>query len=59
MKITGYQRSNPIKAEHYKKLLQKNLQALINGNIPINWCEKNKEMFRQENLIQLKLPLIA
>jgi len=54
MRITGYQ-SNPIKSERYKKILQENTLALKNGEIPKNWSQINKELFRQEKLKQLDL----
>ncbi|KKN01758.1 hypothetical protein LCGC14_1124550 [marine sediment metagenome] len=53
-RITGYQ-SNPIKSERYKKILQENTLALKNGQIPKNWSQINKELFRQEKLKQLDL----
>lgn len=55
-RITSYQ-SNPIKSERYKKILQQNIWALKNGQIPKNWSPLNKELFRQEKLKQLDLSL--
>jgi len=55
-KITGY-KTNSIKKEYYKKLLQKNLELLKEGKVPENWDIQNKKLFKQENLIQLRLPI--
>jgi hypothetical protein len=43
------------KRKYYEIILQKNLQTLKEGKIPESWTKKNKTLFRQENLIQLKL----
>ena len=48
-------RSNPIKSERYKKILQENILALKKGVIPKYWSQINKELFRQEKLKQLDL----
>ena len=50
-------RSNPIKLERYKKILQENTLALKNGEIPKYWSRINKELFRQEKLKQLNLSI--
>ena len=42
---------------YYESLLLKNLSLLKQGAVPETWKPKNKEMFRQENLVQLKLPI--
>ena len=54
-KISNFQVYSPIKAEHYKKLLQNNLQLLKEGKIPKNWNLKNQELFKQEKMVQLKI----
>jgi hypothetical protein len=43
------------KRKYYEVILQKNLQTLKEGKVPETWKSKNKEMFRQENMIQLQL----
>jgi hypothetical protein len=43
------------KRKYYEVILTKNLQILKEGKIPENWTKKNKNLFRQENLVQLKL----
>ena len=43
------------KRKYYENLLKNNLQTLKQGKVPETWKAKNKEMFRQENMIQLQL----
>lgn len=43
------------KRKYYEVILTKNLQILKEGKIPESWTKKNKTLFRQENLVQLKL----
>lgn len=45
------------KRNYYEIILKNNLQLLKQGKIPETWKVKNKEIFRQENLVQLKLPI--
>lgn len=45
------------KRKYYETLLRNNLQTLKQGKIPESWKIKNKEIFKQEKLIQLELPI--
>lgn len=58
MKITGYQ-TNPLKKSYYNLLLKKNTELLKEGKTPDIWNSKNKMLFKQESLVQLKLDEIA